>query len=285
MNPLRTLLLVGSLLLTAFLVTQLILRRVDDGPPASPPAAAPSPISIEGWSYRDGEVNKTEDGAYETPTGFEIEQLGLEIAFDAESRFRFEEGVPMLETGGMEVRAAKETTFGPFQIPPGSELRFDEQEIVIGRGGVLIDGTFIPANTRLPRRSGPSAAPTLRAQSPGGRVVDAATGEPLVGARVLLRLSDHPDGTPTIDDDEGNFVEARTDSAGRFEGRSAREGSRSVDARATSTDTTSVRPSRPRGRANPNRWTGAATRAAASQEARPCADAGQFAHHVVQQPR
>jgi len=218
MNVIRNIFFGGLLLLTVFLATQLYLRRQESAPPTAHPqrSSQPSAITIEGWTYRDGEVEKTEDGAYETLTGFSIEQLAIEVTFAPQSRFRFEEGTPILQGGSMEVAAERETTFGPFQLPGGSGLHFNETEIVVGAGGVLIDGTFIPANTRFPRKNAPAKVEQPNPITDGGRVFDASTGEPLGAARVFFTLSDHPDGDTSIAGLPPALSETTTDNQGRF---------------------------------------------------------------------
>ncbi len=181
---------------------------------------APSPrttlITVEGWSYLDGEVQRTDDGGYLTPTGFSIEQPGLVVEVEPGSTFHFEEGVPILDEGELQVRATTESVFGPYGIPAGSDLRFGSDKIIVGGRGVFIDGTRIPPGTILDRPGrGPSPTrPPIDLQA-AGVVVDAATGSPITGAALRITFSDQPNGYPAFSPEA--VVEAITDPSGRFQ--------------------------------------------------------------------
>ena len=218
----RALLLLMSLGLTAVLLLQFRDKPAPAPAPGLPPVGGipvPQGIAIDGWEHQAGNLERTDDDRYVTPTGLTLRQEGLEAEFAPEAEFHFEEGIPVLDSGSLEIRADQAGTFGPIQIPAGSSLTFEEERIIVGAGGALIDGVTIPGGASIRRdratpRERRNPIPGL-GTSPSGIVRDGATGDPIIGATIHVVISDQREGDP-VASEAAERVPVTTDASGRF---------------------------------------------------------------------
>ena len=233
---LRTLCLLGFLALAGvlgFLVFEQGGKDSTAGTESLQPtvdAGVPGLITVEGWQYREGDLERTEDGGFRTHAGISLEQIGLEVEMAPGAEFRIEGGLPILDDGSMQVRAKLDTDFGPFRIPAGSSIEIRGEKIIVGTGGVLIDGTMIPGGATVPRTRATEATPggtasrdasardskTDGARASAGMVIDGANGRPIAAARVRVTISDQPEGDPRAAGVVSPSV-VITDNTGRFD--------------------------------------------------------------------
>lgn len=228
----------GALLATIWLID--FDRRGPSDPSArhgsDAPAATMDRDSIDGWAIRSGRPEVRSGPQHEWVEASDhpvvLERSPWQLELDPESRITWAGGEPRVVAG-----RATLTVIDPDGVPVddgrlavGSVLEFSHDD---PPGWYLVDSPQrrfgwatldVRGTSALPPPTSPDP-PTAVSGSPGagtgaqgtgrGRVVDAATGEPIVEARVLLTFTQGTDGYPALDDPAARQF-AITDANGSF---------------------------------------------------------------------
>lgn len=184
--------------------------------------------AIDGWVAKAGRPEVTSGTTVSVAARDEriiLERSPWRLELDPGARVTWVDGEPRVVAGRATLTVIDpvglETDDG--RLAAGSVLEFSSDE---PPGWYLVDSpqrrfgwaTLDVRGTSAPPPSTSSDRPAAVSESPGtgrGRVVDAATGEPIRDARVLLTFTQGPDGYPALDDPAARQF-AVTDGNGSF---------------------------------------------------------------------